>query len=190
MVGMRRAAAATVGACALALAACGSDGGVPDQSDGGADAAVDAIVGTTCVQYGNEADLRMAIAGAHDGYLNWRSEGVECDGSFGEHYISWRIEGLHTVTLLVPDLVATWTANDNPAQLVLVLSGGDYDTGPNGCVVNVFDNFEHDPEHYPGIFKVRGNGECAEPVLPQPAGGEHVNIVGPFAFTGYVLTAD
>jgi len=190
MVGKRRSVAVALALSAGVAVACGNGGGVPGGGDGGADAAADAIVGTTCVQYGNQADLRMAIAGAHDGYLNWRSEGVECDGSFADHQLTWEIPGLHTVTLIVPDMVAMFMADENSAQLQLLLSGSSYDTGPDGCTINLIENFEHDPDSYPGIYKVRGNGECAALAQPIPPATETVQVVGPFAFTGYVLTAD
>lgn len=172
---------------AVIAAACGSSGGT--QGDGG-NGAADAIAGSTCVQYGNEAYLQMAIAGAHDGYFNWESESVECAGSFDDHRLSWEIPGLHAVTLEVPNMVPLYMADDNPAQMRLVLSGNSYDTGPDACVVNLIQNFEHDPEGYPGIYRVRGSGECAEPAQPVPPAEQVVNIVGSFVFAGYVLVSE
>jgi hypothetical protein len=57
-------------------------------------------------------------------------------------------------------------------------------------VLNVIENYEHDPDGHPGIYKVRGNGECAELAQPVPPATETVQVMGSFAFTGYVLTAD
>ncbi len=188
---MQRLAAAALALVAggTALAACG--GGSDGASDGGADAAADAIVGTTCVQYGGESYLRMAIAGAHDGYFNWESEGVECAGSFDDHSLSWEIPGLHAVTLVIPDMVAYYMADGNSGQMKLLLSAeGSFDTGPDGCVINLIQNYEHDPENYPGIYRVRGSGECAEPARPEPPEEQVVNIMGSFAFAGYVLVSE
>jgi len=187
----RTAVAAALASLALsaALAGCGGSAN-GDDIDGDAASTPDAIIGTTCVQYGGEAYLRMAIAGASDGYLNWESEGVECTGSFADHTLEWQMVGLHAVTMVVPDMVASYMVDDNAAQMQLEISGDTYDTGPDGCAVNLIQNYEVDAEAHPGLYRVRGSGECAEPAAPVPPATEVLNIVGSFAFAGYVPAAE
>ena len=173
-------------ALAALLAACG--GG---SNDADAGAAGDATALTSCQVLGGEARLRIAFEGEeHRGSTNWMSEGVECDGSFGELTLSWEMPDLHSFTLTVQGIEPTAIIDAKPAQLSMVLVGDAYETAAGGCTADIENNVEHDADSLPGVFLIEGTGRCSEYAYAPSSDTEYVQILANFAFAGYASNGE
>ena len=135
--------------------------------------------------------LDMVVSGALEARIAW-AEGMECqgmprpDGSGLRVMFANRQESL-LVVVGIEDVERGGTGDDLPANFTLVKEGAGefYSTlGDAVCRVTILENT---PVQGTGnaVFRVRGEGECPDPV---PAVSREGEIrVRPFAFTGMAI---